>query len=84
MENAKKSLGGDNMVNNKNKTGSIYYDKRDKRYRCTYYIKDKNSLVDIRKTKSFLSEKEAKDLLNTIQCQRGNDLYIKNNGIPLN
>ena len=84
MENAKKSLGGDNMVNNKNKTGSIYYDKRDERYRCTYYIKDKNSLVDIRKTKSFLSEKEAKDFLNTIQCQRGNDLYIKNNGIPLN
>ena len=72
------------MNNKKEKIGSIYYDKRDKRYRCTYYIKDKNSLVDIRKTKSFLSEKEAKDFLNTIQCQRGNDLYIKNNGIPLN
>ncbi len=72
------------MASNKNKNGSIYYDKRDKRFRCTYYTKDNNSLVETRKTKSFLSEQEAKDFLSTIQCQKGNDLYIKNNGIPLN
>ena len=68
----------------KEKNGSIYYDKKDKKFRCTYYTKDKNSLVETRKTKSFLSEQEAKDFLSTIQCQKGNDLYIKNNGIPLN
>ena len=72
------------MVNNKNRTGSIYYDKKDKRFRCTYYIKDKDSLVEIRKTKSFISEQEAKAFLTTIQCQQSNDIYIKNNGIPLN
>ena len=72
------------MVNNKNRTGSIYYDKKDKRFRCTYYIKDKDSFVEIRKTKSFISEPEAKAFLTTIQCQQSNDIYIKNNGIPLN
>lgn len=72
------------MVNNKNRTGSIYYDKKDKRFRCTYYIKDKDSLVETRKTKSFVSEQEAKAFLTTIQCQQSNDIYIKNNGIPLN
>lgn len=72
------------MKNSKNKTGSIYYDKKDKRFRCIYYIKEKNNLEETRKTKSFLTEKEAKDFLKTIQCQKGNDIYIKNNGIPLN
>lgn len=72
------------MVNNKNRTGSIYYDKKDKRFRCTYYIKDKDSLVETRKTKSFISEQEAKAFLTTIQCQQSNDIYIKNNGISLN
>lgn len=72
------------MKNSKNKTGSIYYDKKDKRFRCIYYIKEKNNLEETRKTKSFLTEKEAKDFLKTIECQKGNDIYIKNNGIPLN
>lgn len=72
------------MVNNKNRIGSIYYDKKDKRFRFTYYIKEKNNLEETRKTKSFLTEQEAKDFLKTIQCQKGNDIYIKNNGIPLN
>lgn len=67
-----------------NKTGSIYYDKRDKKFRCTYYVTDKNSLVETRKTKSFSNEQDAKDFLTTIQCQKGNEVYVKNNGIPLN
>lgn len=46
--------------------------------------KEKNNLEETRKTKSFLTEKEAKDFLKTIECQKGNDIYIKNNGIPLN
>lgn len=73
------------MANNKkDKIGSIYYDKKDKKFRCTYYVTDTNTLVEMRKTKSFLSEEEAKDFLKTIQCQKGNELYIKNNGIALN
>lgn len=72
------------MSNKKEKIGSIYYDKKGKKFRCTYYLKDKNNLTEMRKTKSFTSEQEAKAFLNTIQCQKGNDIYIKNNGIPLN
>lgn len=68
----------------KNKNGSIYYDKRDKKFRCTYYIKNGLDLIETRKTKSFSTEQEARAFLSTIQCQQGNDLYIKNNGIPLN
>ena len=73
------------MANNKKeKIGSIYYDKKDNRFRCTYYITDKDTLVETRKSKSFLTEQEAKDFLTNIQCQKGSELYIKNNGIPLN
>lgn len=71
-------------MSDKNKTGSIYYDKRDNRYRCTYYITDQESLTETRKTKSFRTEEEAQDFLTTIQCQKGNEVYLKHNGIPLN
>ncbi len=68
----------------KEKTGSIYYDKRDKRWKCTYYIINKDTLEEKRKYKSFPTEQEAKDFLTSIQYQKGNELFIKNNGIPLN
>lgn len=70
--------------NKKEKVGSIYYDKKDNRFRCIYYILNKDSKEEIRKTKSFLTEKEAQDFLTSIQYQKGNDLFIQNNGIPLN
>lgn len=70
--------------NKKNKTGSIYYDKKDNRFRCVYYILESENKTEIRKTKSFLTEQDAKEFLTSIQCQKGNELYIKNNGIPLN
>lgn len=70
--------------NNKEKTGSIYYDKRDKRWRCIYYIYEQDTYNEIRKTKSFTTEQEAIEFLTSIQYQKGNDLFIKNNGIPLN
>lgn len=72
------------MGNNKNKTGSIYYDKKDKKWKCTYYILDMETKKQKRKYKSFATEQEAKDFLTSIQYQKGNDLFIKNNGIPLN
>lgn len=68
----------------KEKTGSIYYDKNRKNWRCIYYIYEKNTQEETRKTKSFSTEQEAKDFLTSIQYQKGNELFIKNNGIPLN
>ncbi len=85
MENEQKSLGGDIMEKSKKeKVGSIYYDKNRKSWRCTYYIYEKDTQKETRKTKSFLTEQEAKDFLTSIQYQKGNELFIKNNGIPLN
>ena len=72
------------MGNKKEKIGSIYYDKKDKKFRCIYYVLDKETLKEVRKNKSFFTEEEAKDFLVSIQCQKGNELFIKNNGIPLN
>lgn len=68
----------------KSKNGNIYYDKTRKKFRCTYYTMDKEKLVEVRKTKSFLSEAEAQEFFNSIQYQKRNEIYIKNNGIPLN
>lgn len=72
------------IISNKEKSGSIYYDKKDNRWRCIYYIYEKDTHLEKRKTKSFLTEQEAKDFLTAIQYQKGNDLFIKNNGILLN
>lgn len=72
------------MSSKKEKIGSIYYDKKDKKWKCTYYIFDKESMKEKRKYKSFSTEKEAQDFLTSIQYQKGNDLFIQNNGIPLN
>lgn len=68
----------------KEKVGSIYYDKHCKKWRCTYYTYEENSYMEVRKTKSFITEQEAKNFLTSLQCQKGDELYIKNNGIPLN
>lgn len=70
--------------NRKDKIGSVYYDKKDKRWRCTYYIYDRDTYDEIRKTKSFSTEQEAKEFLTSIHYQKGNDVFVKNNGIPLN
>jgi len=70
--------------NRKDKIGSVYYDKKDKRWRCTYYIYDRDTYDEIRKTKSFSTEQEAKEFLISIHYQKGNDVFVKNNGIPLN
>ena len=68
----------------KEKIGSVYYDKRDKKWKVVYYIIDNETKQEKRKYKSFQTEKEARDCLTSIQCQKGNSLFIKNNGIPLN
>ena len=70
--------------NKKEKIGSIYFDSIRKNWRCIYYIYELVTGKEIRKTKSFSTEQDAKDFLTSIQYQKGNDLFIKNNGIPLN
>lgn len=72
------------MSNKKEKIGSIYFDNNCKKWRCIYYVYDIDTSKEIRKTKSFSTEKEAQDFLTSIQYQKGNDLFIQNNGIPLN
>ena len=69
---------------NLNKTGCIYFDDKRKRYMAQYYILDNETHKEKRMRKSFEREDDAKDFLNTIQYQKGNELFIKNNGIPLN
>lgn len=68
----------------KNDDVTIYYDKRDKRWRCQYKIIDKENLKVKRKTKSFKTESEANEFKTTLKYQKENVLYSKNNGIPLN
>ncbi len=70
--------------NKKEKNGTTYYDKKDKRWRCTYYTYDESGQKEIRKTKSFPTQEEAENFLLGIQYQKGNNLFIQNNGIPLN
>lgn len=67
----------------KEKTGSVYYDRKDKKWKCAYYILNQETLKEERTTKSFPTEREAQDFFIGIQYQKGNDLFIQNNGIPL-
>lgn len=67
-----------------NKTGSVYYDKKNDRWKCAYYLYDENKKNEVRKFKTFRTEKEAEEFLATLQYQRNNEVYIKYNGIPLN
>lgn len=68
----------------KEKNGSVYYDKAHNNWRCIYYVYDNETFEENRKSKSFDTEKEAQDFLTSIQYQKGNNLFIKHNGIPLN
>lgn len=67
-----------------NKIGSVYYDKRKKGWIAAYYLKDIETNKDIRKNKMFKTEDDAKNFLSALQYQKGNEIFIKNNGIPLN
>ena len=64
--------------------GTIYYEKGRNRWRCDYKIFDPNTSKLIKKCKTFRSEQEARGFFSMLQYQKGNDLYVKNNGIPLN
>ena len=67
-----------------NKQGSIFFDKNAKKWRAMYYVIDSETKEEKKITKSFISEQEAKDFLATKLYQKNNEIFIKNNGIPLN
>lgn len=67
-----------------NKQGSIFFDKNAKKWRAMYYVIDFETKEEKKITKSFISEQEAKNFLATKLYQKNNEIFIKNNGIPLN
>jgi integrase len=66
------------------KSGTIFYDKTKEKWKCSYYTIDTDTFKEVRKTKTFSSEQEAKDFYTALQFQKGNKIYAENNGIPLN
>lgn len=72
------------MANKTNQNGSIYYEKDRNRWRCRYQVIDSETSKIKYKTKIFATEKEAQEFFSTLQYQKGNTLYVQNNGIPLN
>lgn len=65
------------------KTGSVFYNKNKKKWFVAYYIIDSKTHEEIRKQKTVKNEEEGKQFLSSLQYQKGNEIFIKNNGIPL-
>lgn len=72
------------MKKESKKIGSIYYENTRNRWKCAYYVYDKEKKVEVRKVKTYRTETEAQEFLEQLQYQRNNEMYIKYNGIPLN
>ena len=66
-----------------NKSGSVFFNKSKNKWFVSYYIIDSNTHVEVRKQKTVKSEEEGKQFLSSLQYQKGNEIFIKNNGIPL-
>ena len=71
------------MASREKGEGSIYYNKQRKNWLAQYYEYNSLENKQLRKTKSFKTEQEAQNFLNTIMYQKGNPIYIEHNGIPL-
>lgn len=72
------------MTNKKNYgVGSVYYNKERKNWTTSYIIKDINTGNDKRIRKSFPTKEDAERYLRIIQYQKSNEIFIKNNSIPL-
>ncbi len=68
----------------KNKKTGIYYDKNRKKYVVSYNIKNKETGQEKRTRKSFDTEEAANQFYEELQYKKGDSIFIKNNGIPLN
>lgn len=66
-----------------NKTGSVFFNKSKGKWFCEYYIIDSNTHKERIKQKTVQSEEEGKQFLSSLQYQKGNEIFIKNNCIPL-
>lgn len=66
-----------------NKTGSVFFNKSKGKWFCQYYVLDNNTHKEIKKQKTVKNEEEGKQFLSSLQYQKGNEIFIKNNGIPL-
>ena len=65
------------------KTGSVFFNKSKGKWFCEYYVIDKDTHKEVVKQKTVSSEEEGKQFLSSLQYQKGNEIFIKNNGIPL-
>lgn len=66
-----------------NNIGSVYYNKQRKNWIASYTIIDNNTKQNRRIRKSFSTQEEAERFLRIIQYQKGNEIFIKNNSIPI-
>ena len=66
-----------------NKIGSVFFNKSKGKWFCEYYIIDPITHKEIIKQKTVRNEEEGKQFLNSLQYQKGSEIFIKNNGIPL-
>lgn len=63
--------------------GSVYYNKERKNWLASYTIIDNETKKEKRVRKSFSTQEEAQRYLKIIQYQKGNEIFIKNNSIPV-
>lgn len=63
--------------------GSVYYNKARRNWIASYNIVDLKTKKEKRVRKIFSTEEEAKRYLKIIQYQKGNEIFIKNNSIPI-
>ena len=65
------------------KTGSVFFNKSKGKWFCEYYVIDKDTHKEVVKQKTVSNEEEGKQFLSSLQYQKGNEIFIKNNGICL-
>lgn len=82
LENPKKDLNI--IARNKNSAlGSVYYNKQRKNWIASYNILDTETKQEKRVRKTFSTKEEAERFLKIIQYQKGNEIFIKHNSIPI-
>ena len=63
--------------------GSVYYNKDRKNWIASFNIIDAETKKEKRVRKTFPTQEEAERYLKIIQYQKGNEIFIKNNSIPI-
>ena len=63
--------------------GSVYYNKDRKNWIASFYILDAETKKEKRVRKTFQTREEAERYLRIMQYQKGNEIFIKNNSIPV-